>query len=716
MITPGLYDIKLGEIKLDEVSSMLGEVSVTASKPGTTYKIDKKIINVSNDLIANGGTAADALEAEPSVKTDLNGNITLRGSGNFKVLIDNRPSSLQGSDALQQIPAEKIERIEIISNPSAKYNPNGEAGIINVMLKKNAESGYSGMTEVSGGTSGKWSGNIGLNRKSRKINALLALNANHDPLDFAGDMDRETYLVEDTLIQAFITNGTIGKRGFAFVSKIEYEANRKNIFILQRTAGRKTFERNLDVKYSNLIVPANSLSHFADETFYEKSSRYKDYNLSYLHHFDYSGHTIETNTYYSKINEDKDNLLISIPSDENRIVKEFGAISQKSAEDNGEREFRLNIDYTKPVTSLIKLEMGYQFMKNAGTRNYISEGFDYTTKQWIENTDLQSSFKLTEKTHSGYALLSGEKNSVAYKLGLRAEYFSRDMAQTNGLEEYNRHFPDLFPTVHLSWNAPRDLQLQASYSKRINQPSHEQLTPFIIYADKQSYRLGNPALTPEYTNSYELNVIKRVFLSFYSVQLFYKQIRDKISPVRSLNPDTTMSITYVNMNEDYSLGIELSASVPFNEWWRLTGSASLFRYSIEGDLMDQPAGSSSVSANARLSSNFKFKQGTHIQLNALYNGEKATAQGSQQGFIAASFAVKQDLFKNFMNLTFQVRDVFHSTRFSSVSKSLSFYSRMEFIPHTPVFLLTCSLKFNKYKKPQQSNEINKPEIDDFLQE
>jgi len=716
LISPKLYDVKLGEIKLNEVANMLGEVNVTASRPGNAYKIDKKIINISNDLIVKGGTAADALETEPSVKTDLSGNVTLRGSSNYKILIDGRPSSLQGSDALQQIPAETIENIEIISNPSAQYDPNGEAGIINVILKKNAGSGYSGMISVSGGVNGKWGGNISLNRKSRRLNVSLALNTNSDPLDFSGNMYRETYPGDATLVQSFTTEGAISRQSFAFASSIEYEIDHRNIFILQRSSGEKTFKRKLDVKYSSLMIPENSLSYFVDETNYEKSSPYKDYNLSYLHHFDYSGHSLEASAYFSKLNDDKNNTLSSSPSDLNWVPQESRTSSQKSTEDNVEREFRVNINYANPFSSLVKLETGYQFKQNSGPRNYELEDFDNGLNEWIENIDLQNAFELTEKTHSGYGLVSGEKNSLGYKLGLRVEYFSRNLAQNNGQDEYNRHFLDLFPTVHFSWKFPRDLQLQASYSRRINQPSHEQLTPFVIYADKQTYRLGNPALKSEYTNSYELNVIKRVFLSFYSVQFFYKQIRDKITPVRSLNSDTTMRITYQNMNEDYSLGIELAASMPFNEWWRLTASSSLFRYNIEGDLMDQPSGNSSVSVSAKLSSGFKFKQGTQIQLNAFYNGERATAQGSQQGFIATSVAVKQDFFKNVLNLTFQVRDVFHSTKFSSVSKNSSFYSRMEFRPHTPLFLLTCSMRFNKYKKAQQSNEINKIEIDDLLNE
>ena len=301
LITPKIQKIMLGEIKMEESVNTLNAVIVNGDKPDVAYKIDRKVINVSSDLIAKGGTAADALENEPSVKYDLNGNVTLRGSGNFKVLIDGRPSILQGSDALQQIPAESVENIEIITNPSAKYDPDGEAGIINVIMKKKSRRGCSGMVNASVGTNGKLGGSINLDRKSRKLSASLSLNASSDPLDFSGHMYRETYLGNSTLTQSYLTDGTLARKSLSLKSSIDYTLNNKNTFSLQRNSGKKTTQRDFNSKYTELSTADDSLVYRLGETSYEKTDNYKDWDLSYLHNFDLSGHSLEANVYYSKL-------------------------------------------------------------------------------------------------------------------------------------------------------------------------------------------------------------------------------------------------------------------------------------------------------------------------------------------------------------------------------------------------------------------------------
>jgi outer membrane cobalamin receptor len=257
---------------------------------------------------------------------------------------------------------------------------------------------------------------------------------------------------------------------------------------------------------------------------------------------------------------------------------------------------------------------------------------------------------------------------------------------------------DFFPSVHLSYQLLSGEQLQASYSRRINRPDSRQLNPFPMYLDSRNIRVGNPLLEPEFTDSYELNFYKKFFMSFVSLEGFYRKTNNVIARVQNINEDGIIESTYDNLNTDQSFGLEAMASLQFVEWWRLTLSSSLFHYQIEGEVSGENVDNSSLSWNGRLMCMFMLPWDMRIQLNGIYNSDKASAQGSRTGFMMTNMAIRQNFFNDKLGLTFQVRDIFQQMRFKSTSESQYFYTESEFSPQTPMFSFNINLKLNNYKK------------------
>ena len=712
-ITPKNKIVDLGIINLEPSYTSLEEVQVTAEKPHIEYKIDRKVITVSEDISSSGGTAVDALENTPSIQTDIEGNVTLRGSSNFKVLIDNKPSVLDGSDALQQIPASAIQSIEIITNPSAKYDPDGMAGIINVIMKKQKQSGIGGIFNLSAGLNDKYSADFLINVKRNNINFYGGLNFDDRTFTGTGLMNRESYFQDTTYYVYSDGERNFNRHGITYKGGIDYNIRDRHALSLSVNAGDRGFSRDRISKYHEFTSPLSYDQWYNSKDVFSVDFKYYGINLDYFIKFNEPGHELQTSVYYSHRNGiDKDNM-----EEDTASVIETGTLRQRSRQEEQSNELRIKADYTLPLSDKGKFEAGYQTRLDFRDADYIFEDYDYDQNEWLMSDEFTNEMEVYRNIQDIYGLFSNKLTGFDYQLGLRLEYTDRVIKQVTTGEDYSYNRLMFFPTVHISRQFKNDQQLLLSYSRRINRPRHWFLNPFTRYMDRLNLRVGNPGLEPEVTDSYELNYQKRFGKSFIALETYYRQTNDKITRIRTQDTTGSENVlihTIDNISRDYSLGIELMANLQLFEWWNLNASTNFFNYRIEGEIVDEDVSQMKNTWNMRMNSTFKFKWGSRIQLTGFYAGPSVTAQGERNSFYSVNAAIRQDFLKKKASLTLQARDILRTQKFSFTTTTGDMYIFNEFTREAPVVMLTFTYRLNNIKQTKREEEVIEMDYDNGM--
>jgi outer membrane receptor protein involved in Fe transport len=707
LILPKQPEIFFGDISLEPSVQSLAEVVVYGQKKEVLFKADRKVINIEANLSAQGGSLVEALENQPSIKTDINGSMTLRGSPNFTVLINGKPTTLKGSDALQQIPANTVESVEIITNPSANYDSEGEVGIINVITKKDFSEGFSGTLNGSGGFTanflGRYSSDATFRLSREKVTYSLGLNSRYSPIEGDARRIRETMTGEGNSIRDSEMDIGIYRTNHTLKSGIVFNPSTVNSFSWEVNVGMFSFDRDY---ISRTLAATDTSFNIISNTTAANDRTFISTSIGYDHLFDLSdGHKLTSNLFYSRNAGNKGDDLTEQTSNEHWEPQDL-IVEQSSDEDGLENETRLNVDYVRPLGSENdRLETGYQ-LRYETTEMDQQVGMRSSNEKTITNNGIF----LTRTIHAWYIQFTGERNNFGYQIGFRPETTLRRIDQievSNKIDYFN-----LFPSANFSYSLSQGTQLKLGYSKRINRPGINQLNPYLQFIDEKNQRSGNVELRPEYVHSFELSVLKRFLFSFLSADVFYRQTEDKMSPVWLLGSDDLLLLTFDNLDKDYSFGTEILFGARINDWWRVNLSTSAYRYNINGDVSGEEVNNSSNSWNARIGSTFSISStNTSIQFNVFFNSEVATSQGSRQGFFATMLGVKQELLKDKLDLSLQVRDVFNTIRFTNESSSEFFVTRMEFSPYTPIVNINLSFRFNDYKKRRSINPSDINELD-----
>jgi len=683
--------VDLGKIFMQRSVQNLEEVVIDGSAPGIEYKIDKKIINVSKQITATSGTAVDILETVPSINVDIEGNVSLRGSTGFTVLIDGRPSILDPNDALLQIPASTIDNIEIITNPSVKYDPDGTAGIINIITKKNKLQGVSGIINLNAGLDKKYGGDFLVNLKDKKFNYYIGGDYNIRKYPGERILDRTTSS-GDSLFHVN-SNGTFDRERNtkSIRAGTEFQMNEKNFFSLGFKYGTREGNGDSRLDYEEWTEPGNNINHYKN---IEESHRGGDYisiNTNYGHKFSKKGHEILTEFSYD-IRNWEDNSISELETLGGEITDGI-----KNVEDGPSRRIRTKVDYTLPIGETNKFEAGYQ--SRLGKREDNSELYylNLATKDYEIQSDYSHKTNYARNIHSLYTLYAGEIGNFGYQGGLRGEYTWRNIESTGESMPFTIERWDLFPTLHLSYNLPKDNQVMGSYARRIDRPRGWYLEPFLTWTDAYNVRQGNPDLQPEYIDSYEITYLKKFDKNFISLESYYRITHNKIERVNSVYSENVMLSTIENVGEDYSLGIEFMLSYKLFKWWQADLLGNFYRYKVEGILYDVDFSNESNNWSSRFNNTFSIKKNTKIQLNSSYNGPSANAQGRSEGYYTLNAAVRQDLFDKKFSAVLQLRDVFGTAKHEFTSEGPDFISHSEYNRKAPVLTLTLTYRFNNYR-------------------
>lgn len=695
----------LAKIILSPSAVALGEVNVVADKSAVEYKLDKKVVNVSQVISAIGGTAVDVLENTPSVQVDIEGNVSLRGSGNFTVLIDGRPSVLSGSDALRQIPSSSIENIEIITNPSAKYEPDGTAGIINLVMKKNSMNGLNGIVNASVGTSDKYRGDFMLNYRFEKVNLFFGADWRDETNYGRRISDRETYYNDTTEYLNMDGSRNDIRGGQNIKGGADLYLSENSTLTLSGEIGNSKRSNEGGGRTENFTLPASEHIYSLNEEISDRENDFYTLNLNYQQKFNEEGHRLEASAFYSDETGTDNEIEGEILADEDFNPSGEYLSRVWSLETEDEQEFRFKLDYTNPFSKDGQFEAGLQSRVEREVEELDFRDYDPESGSWIINDEYSSATDFKRDVHAMYTTFSNKLGKFEYMGGLRGELTIREIVNTKADKPSSLNRFDLFPTAHTSYPLSEKADITASYSRRINRPSGRDLDPTPSYYNRYTIRIGNPDLKPEYTNSYEIGMLKRFGegRSYISADLFRRVTNNKIDRTVKQGDDGIFYYYTDNFDKDYSTGVEVTGNMSYKKWLIINASANVFHYRITGDLDGESIDRESTNWGGRLNSTFKIAENSRFQATAFFRGPSVSAQGESKAMFFSNFSYRHEFLDKKLSATLSMRDPFGTASFERESYGDTFKSNFRWEREPRVVMLTMSYKINNFKEDRRNN-------------
>ena len=691
--------VNLGKIHLDRDFIQTQKVVVEVEKQLVEFKTDRKVINVDQSLAASSGTAVDVLENVPSVEVDLDGDVSLRGSSGFIVMIDGRPSILDPNDALKQIPASSIENIEIITNPSAKFDPDGTSGILNIILKKQKYEGSSSLYSINLGQHNRFGGSVLLNYKQKSYNLFLGADYNQNERPGSAINRNETYL--DGVTTFVNSNGDRNNESqrYGVRGGIEFDLSEKDKLSLQTNIGYRERKGSNKLNFEEWTSVNTTVEKEISDQSWSRGGNFYSATMDYFKSFDSPLHNLTAQVDFSRRigdEESKDEMF-----DVNNDITFASAHTEKGPS----TRLRAKIDYIYPIKENHKLELGYQSRFGVSEDVTESFGYNYETNQYFLEEEFSHSIEYRRNIHSLYSMYSGEYNKFGYQAGLRGEYTDRIVELRGESNQFTIDRWDIFPTAHMSYSFNEDLQAMTSYARRIERPRSWYLEPFTTKSDAFNYRTGNPDLNPEYINSFELGILKYFGSNSLSLEGYHRSTENKVERIKTLiDPLNNIFLNSIaNVGTDYATGVELMLNYKPFKVWSSTLSSSVYNYRIETTKDDQVRNFESTNWNMRFKNNFDLTKSTKFELAFNYNSPSVSSQGEREGSFTSNAAVRQSLFDKSLSAVLQVRDIFGTSKNESttIGESYRIYTLNE--RNTPTISLTLKYNLNNFKQKKKSD-------------
>ena len=676
-LTPDTAPYDLGTLKVAASSKILEEVEVRAEKSSMEMSLDKRVFNVGKDLANAGGTAVDILTNVPSVSVDIDGNVSLRGSSNVRILVDGKPSglvSIKGGSGLQQLQGSSIERIEIITNPSARYEAEGMSGVINIILKKERKEGFNGSFDVITG----YPTNLGLaanvNYRRKNLNFFVNYTASYRNTPGRNSLYQEVYKGDSTIITQQNSTSSLKGQNNSARAGIDYFFNENNVLTgsyLWRISKGKRFS---DIRYrdflNNLNNPTGITNRTQDETETEPNS---EYAITYKRKFERKGHELSADVRYLDNWEDSDQYYNQSTFRPDGSASDIPPQLQRSVNYETEKQLLFQVDYTHPFGKDGKFEVGARSSSRDMTNDFslTQRGDDGI---WFPIAGFTNDFLYEENIHAAYGILGNKVSKFSYQLGVRAEWtdVSTTLRKTNDVNP--RKYNNLFPSAHITYELPKQNSIQISYSRRIRRPTYNDLSPFSTFSDSRNFWSGNPDLNPEFTDVYEAGHIKYFENGSISSSLYYRFTDGKIVRIRTVDTGGNSFTRPENLATENSFGYELTTALSPYKWWKLDASFNFFRAIINGSNFDASLKSDTYSWFTRLTSRFTLWKNTDFQVRGNYEAPQQTPQGRRKAIAVMDLAVSRDILKNNATLTLNVSDVFNSRIYRSITEGSNFFT------------------------------------------
>ncbi len=693
--------LDLGLIKVSPSARTLDEVTVQAEKSTMELSLDKKIFNVGKDLANAGGTAVDILTNVPSVAVDVEGNVSLRGSGNVRILIDGKPSglvSIKGASGLQQLQGSMIERVEIITNPSARYEAEGMGGVINIVLKKERKEGINGSFDIITGHPTNYGAAANVNYRRKNLNFFINYTMSYRNTPGKNFVYQELYRDDSTFIMERDMKTNLKGMANSARGGIDYYFNPKNILTGSYTWRTSKGKRFSTLTYRDYLTNINNLTSYTirtqDETETEPNS---EYSITYKKTFNRKGQEFTADVRYLDNWENSDQYYNENVYNPNGSPSDIAPLLQRAVNYETEKQLLFQADYVHPFAKDGKFEAGARSSSRDMTN-------DYTVTQrandggWITLPNLTNDFLYEENINAVYGIVGNKTGKVSYQAGLRAEWTGVTTELKQTAEVNKRTYANLFPSVHVTYDLAKQNAFQLSFSRRVRRPQYNDLSPFATYSDNRNYWSGNPDLNPEFTNAFELGHIKYLAKGSLASSLYYRHTNGKITSIRRVQEDGSSYTRPENLGTEDAYGAEFTSSFNPIQWWKFDASFNFFRAITDGANVDDTFKSDTYSWFVRAMSRLTLWKTTDVQLRGNYEAPQQTPQGRRKALATLDLAATRDILKNNATLTLSVIDVFNSRKFRSITEGANFYARNSSQGRLRQINLTLNYRLHQAKK------------------
>lgn len=656
----------LGTISLKTNSQVLDEIMVVGQKSTLEFELDKRVFNVGSDISSTGVSALEVLNKVPSVNVDIEGQIRLRGNSGVQILINGKPSVLadERSNALGTITADMIESIEVITNPSAKHDAEGTAGILNIILKKEENKGLNGSITANTGLPDNHSIGLSMNKRTDRFNLFTQAGAGYRSLPY--DTRSENY---DKINSTRLLNNGTAYRNEVFYNVTlgtDYHINDFNVITLSGNVAYEIEKQPSRTNYSFLDASSQPVSTWYREETTEATNPKWQYDLQYSKEFrDNEDHLLlfsAMGSFFGKDQSSEFNNVTLTGSHEN--------FDQQTRTDFQQADYTFKLDYTNPISELFTLETGGQYLINDVGNDY--EVTNLSDGEWVLDPALTNLFEYNQKVLAAYGTGSYQGDKWGLKLGLRLENTLLNTLLTNTGEDNKQNYTDFFPSVHTSFKISDRVSLQAGYSKRIFRPRLWDLNPFFNIRDNYNIRTGNPNLQPEYSDSYELSSIFKLGAATLNASIYHLYTTDMVERVTTFSDNVQTTIP-LNIGTNNATGIEVNGKYVPADWLTFNGDLNWNYYDRNGNYESQSFNFSGNRWSGRLVSNFALPAGFEVELTGMYESGYKTVQSEVSGSPSVDLGIRKKINKGKFVINAGVRNLLDTRVRETITDQPGYY-------------------------------------------
>lgn len=708
---PVAAPITLGAVQLAPSAVAMEEIEVRAERSEMSMKLDKRIFNVGRDLAGRAGNAIDVLENVPSVSVDVEGNVQLRGLSNVRILINGRPSGLTGissADALRNLPAGSIESVEVITNPSARYEAEGTAGIVNIILKKDNSKGFNALLSLNTGAPLRYGGGLNLNYRRKKVNWFSDIGANYQESIGGGYNNQRFFNAQE--VQYSDQNQDRNRSGVnaIFRGGLDYYISDKDILTTYGLFRYGEDNNENSTTYRDFSGEGSTGSkgtllreiiRLEDEM---ESGPVAEFSTRYDRTWAKNKHSLSATFQYTTNGEKENNLYNETATE--LLTSEQTLLNQRSTIDERESRYLFKTDYVDARKKDTEFSTGIQFSLRT-----IENEFDLDEQQdqeWIPIPEFVNELEYVENIYAGYVSYGRPFGNFSIQTGLRVEHSDISTELKADGTTNPREYTDLFPSAHMSYAQNDKNQFQLSYSRRITRPFFFYLNPFITFADNRNILGGNPDLDPEYSHKFEMGYLRSfekgstlLFSTYFSLD------QDVISWVTLRQSDIVFRRTPQNLGKRTNLGLEATFSHAVGKWLRMNGDINLFYFDYEGELDGEVFDQENVTLTSRMNFNIRSPKYFDTQLRFNYRGPTGLPQGTSKSITSVDVGMSRDLWDDKLRISVNVRDLFNSRKRRTEILQTDFATDSEFQWRRRIMDIELAYRINR-KKSNRERTVN----------
>ncbi len=690
--------VNLGKLSLSEATATLEAVTVTGRREQAVLELDRRVFNVSENTVNAGRNASEVLDNLPSVSVDTEGNVNLRGSGNVRILINGKPSGLVGigdTQGLRNLSGDMIERIEVITNPSSRYDAQGSGGIINIILKKKRDTGLNGSFTVNAGHPTNYGGAVNLNYGKERVNFFLNYGIfyrNAPGISTSNIYRNDMIILQD---QKRIRGGLSNNIRFG----TEYNIGEKSTLTASLLYNTSKENNLTNIAYNNYNLSEVLLNRTLRTDHEREDEENQEYELGYRKTFAKKGRELTATVQYRK----SDDLEKSELANYADLEEQQRTATQRSSNGENESQWLLQADYVHPVLKKGNIELG--------TRNTLKKlGNDYLVEEQAENgtwmplENFSNNLRYDENVYAFYAMFNNKTGNWSYQAGARAEATDIGIALLGTAENYDKNYIKLFPSAALTYNLQKGKSIQGSYSRRINRPNSRSLNPFSSFSDTLNLRVGNPDLDPEYTDSYEVGYLHNFKIGNIYTGGYYRHTTGVEQRV-SRQTDGVIYTRPENIGIQNSFGIEINTNLDLADWWNVNGNFNFYRAITRGEAEGLVLNSDTYTMMSRVNSKWKIPNVFDVQLNAFYMAPEKRPQGSRKAMYAFDLGLSKTIMRKKGTVTLNAQDLFNTRKYRFVTEGKDFRQEGSFQWRKgPQVVLTFSYRLNQNTNNRSQRE------------